>query len=89
MSRVKRMVGYAWVSIAADVDEGEDVRDSLAAVVEMVESEKVKPWVGADEDEDRVVTFERAPEAFRRDAYGPRGVLQDAGTCVVKIGAWS
>lgn len=88
-SKVKRMVGYAWVSIAADVDEGEDVRDSLAAVVEMVESEKVKPWVGADEDEDRVVTFERAPEAFRRDAYGPRGVLADAGTCVVKIGAWS
>ena len=88
-SKVKRMVGYAWVSIAADVDEGEDVRDSLAAVVEQVEGEKVKPWVGADEDEDRVVTFERAPEAFRRDAYGPRGVLQDAGTCVVKIGAWS
>ncbi|TFY61022.1 hypothetical protein EVJ58_g4771 [Rhodofomes roseus] len=88
-AKVKRMVGYAWVSVAADVDEGEDVRDSLAAVVEMVEGNKVRPWVGADEDEDRVVTFERAPEAFRRDADGPRGVLQDAGTCVVKIGAWS
>ncbi|KZT74533.1 hypothetical protein DAEQUDRAFT_660618 [Daedalea quercina L-15889] len=88
-TKVKRMVGYAWVSVAADVDEGEDVRDSLAAVVEMVEGNKVKPWVGVEEDEDRVVTFERAPEVFRRDADGPRGVLQDAGTCVVKIGAWS
>lgn len=88
-AKVKRMVGYAWVSVAADVDEGEDVRDSLAAAVEMVESNKVRPWVGAEEDEDRVVTFERAPETFRRDVHGPRGVLQDAGTCVVKIGAWS
>ncbi|KAH9938724.1 uncharacterized protein B0H18DRAFT_1112847 [Fomitopsis serialis] len=88
-AKVKRMVGYAWVSVAAEVDEGEDVRHSLATALEMVEGNKVRPWVGAEEDEDRVVTFERAPEAFRRAADGPRGVLQDAGTCVVKIGAWS
>ena len=37
--REKRLVGYAWVSVAADVDfEGGDVRDSLAAVMRMAEA---------------------------------------------------
>jgi len=87
--KVKRTVGYAWISVAADVDEGEDVRDSLGAVVSMVEDGVIRPWVGHGEEgeEDRIVPFEQAPEAFRRDANGPKGVLKDGGTCVVKIGA--
>ncbi|KAI0637678.1 hypothetical protein C8Q77DRAFT_1047354 [Trametes polyzona] len=45
--KTKRVVGYAWVSVAADVDfEGEDVRDSLGAVVRMAEGGWLRPWVG-------------------------------------------
>ncbi|KAH9894116.1 hypothetical protein C8Q73DRAFT_647191 [Cubamyces lactineus] len=46
-AKTKRIVGYAWVSVAADVDfEGEDVRDSLGAVVRMAEDGWLRPWVG-------------------------------------------
>ncbi|KAI8984976.1 hypothetical protein BD414DRAFT_529595 [Trametes punicea] len=46
-TKSKRIVGYAWVSVAADVDfEGEDVRDSLGAVVRMAEDGWLRPWVG-------------------------------------------
>ncbi|KAH9950049.1 hypothetical protein B0H21DRAFT_687479 [Amylocystis lapponica] len=89
---VKRTVCYSWVSVAADVDfDGEDVRQSLAAVVGMVEEGAMRPWAGdfdmdSQGEEGRVVPFERAPEVFRRDLAGPRGVLKDGGTCVVKIG---
>ncbi|GBE79129.1 hypothetical protein SCP_0203260 [Sparassis crispa] len=86
---VKRTVGYTWVSVAADVDfEGEDVRDTLAAVVAMVEEGVMRPWAGLGDPEDqdtKVLPLERAPEVFRRDAAGPLGVLKDGGTCVVKI----
>ncbi|KAI0772526.1 hypothetical protein BD413DRAFT_623744 [Trametes elegans] len=91
----KRVVGYAWVSVAADVDfEGEDVRDSLGAVVRMAEGGWLRPWVGGapagagagtGPDEGKVVPFERAPEVFRRGIVVPLGVLADGGTCAVKI----
>ncbi|KAI0829313.1 hypothetical protein BC628DRAFT_1315119 [Trametes gibbosa] len=46
--RAKRVVGYAWVSVAADVDfEGEDVRDALGAVVRMAEGGWLRPWVAS------------------------------------------
>ncbi|KAF5361573.1 hypothetical protein D9757_011544 [Collybiopsis confluens] len=73
-------VGYAWVSLAQDVDwEGGDVRDSVAAVVNMAMNEGVRPWVGVGED-GRVVPFERTPAAFV--ANGPLG---NGGTVVVKL----
>ncbi|KAI0699853.1 hypothetical protein BC835DRAFT_508071 [Cytidiella melzeri] len=84
----KRTVNYAWVSVAADVDyEGEDVRDSLGAVVRMVEEGWIKPWVGDRDGVDGVksVPFDKAPEVFRRGADGPVGLLRDGGTCVVRI----
>ncbi|KAL7282021.1 LOW QUALITY PROTEIN: hypothetical protein ACG7TL_003488 [Trametes sanguinea] len=101
-AKTKRIVGYAWVSVAADVDfEGEDVRDSLGAVVRMAEDGWLRPWVGgvggggnggggggvvaAAPEEGKVVPFERAPEVFRRGVAGPLGVLADGGTCAVKI----
>ncbi|KAI0075398.1 hypothetical protein K474DRAFT_1396052 [Panus rudis PR-1116 ss-1] len=87
----KRTVGYTWVSVASDVDfEGEDIRDSLSAVLDMVEKGWIRPPVsGIGDEEDaknsRVVLFEKAPEVFRRNAAGPVGLLEDGGTCVVKI----
>ncbi|KAL1939747.1 hypothetical protein VTO73DRAFT_9780 [Trametes versicolor] len=96
----KRIVGYAWVSVAADVDfEGEDIRDSLGAVVRMAENGWLRPWVGgtnaagssgigngnASTEESKIVPFERAPEVFRRGVVGPLGVLADGGSCAVKI----
>ncbi|RPD62063.1 hypothetical protein L226DRAFT_545971 [Lentinus tigrinus ALCF2SS1-7] len=91
--REKRVVGYAWVSVAADVDfEGEDVRDSLGAVMRMAEAGWLRPpGLGGGErgdgepDEGKVVPFERAPEVFRRGLVGPQGVLADGGTCAVRI----
>lgn len=85
---IKRTVGYAWVNAAADVDyEGEDVRDALGSVVGMVEEGWIRPWIGdqGDLDTRKVVPFDEAAEVFRRDDKGPVGLLQDGGTCVVKI----
>ncbi|KAH7875952.1 uncharacterized protein C8R40DRAFT_1264914 [Lentinula edodes] len=85
-------VGYAWVSVAQDVDwEGEDIRDSLGAVVKMAMSEGVRPWIGGsksegndeandNDDDERVVPFERTPRIFV--ANGP---LSNGGTAVVKV----
>lgn len=84
----KRTVSYAWVSVAADVDfEGEDIRDSLGAVVSMVEEGAIRPWVGDGHDLEapRVVPFDKSPEVFRRDGDGPVGQLKDGGTCVVRV----
>ncbi|OBZ71818.1 hypothetical protein A0H81_08180 [Grifola frondosa] len=73
----KRSVGYTWVSVAVDVDfEGEDIRDSLDAVVAMAEQGWLRPWIGQgeeDADEGRVVPFERAPEVFRRSVTAREG----------------
>jgi len=84
----KRTVSYVWVSVAADVDfEGEDVRDSLGALVHMVEDGSIRPWAGDGHDDHgpRVVPFDKSPEVFRRDGEGPVGPLRDGGTCVVRV----
>ncbi|KAE9386727.1 hypothetical protein BT96DRAFT_838794 [Gymnopus androsaceus JB14] len=77
-------VGYAWVSIGQDVDwEGEDVRDSVAAVLKMAMSEGVRPWVGENTTQtrcSRIVPFERTPQIFVAD-----GPLGNGGTAVVKL----
>jgi NADPH:quinone reductase-like Zn-dependent oxidoreductase len=73
----KGKVGYAWVSVAQDVDwEGEDVKESLRAVLGMALESGVKPWTG------KVVPFEKTPEVFARDG---RELLRDGGTVVVRI----
>lgn len=75
-----KSVGYQWVSPAADVDsEGEDVRDSLAAVVRLAEDGVVTPYVGS------VLPFERAPDAFTIHAESQRSMLSLGGTAVVRI----
>ena len=62
----KKVLGYAWVSPAADVDYfGEDVRDTLGDVVKLASSSTVvnagvRPYV----DPRRCVPFERAPMLF-------------------------
>ncbi|KAK7051312.1 hypothetical protein VNI00_004812 [Paramarasmius palmivorus] len=72
-------VGYAWVSIAQDVDwEGHDVRDSMRAVVKLALEDGIRPWLG-DMDK-RTVTFERAP-----DLFVDNGPLGDGGTAIVKV----
>ncbi|KAJ3857216.1 hypothetical protein EV368DRAFT_30765 [Lentinula lateritia] len=85
-------VGYAWVSVAQDVDwEGEDIRDSLGVVIKMAMNEGVRPWIGGsksgghdevndNDDDERVVPFERTPRIFV--ANGP---LSNGGTAVVKV----
>lgn len=85
---VKRTVGYTWISAAADVDyEGEDVRDALGSVVGMVEEGWIRPWIGdeGNVEDRRVVPFDQSPEVFRRDGKGPVGLLQDGGTCVIRV----
>ncbi|KAE9398239.1 hypothetical protein BT96DRAFT_1020242 [Gymnopus androsaceus JB14] len=77
-------VGHAWVSIGQDVDwEGEDVRDSVAAVLKMAVNEGVRPWAGENTTQtrcSRVVPFERTPQIFVAD-----GPLGNGGTAVVKL----
>ncbi|KAG5643265.1 hypothetical protein DXG03_001275 [Asterophora parasitica] len=80
-------VGYAWVNHAQDVDwEGEDISESLGAVLRTVVDEGIRPWVGqnlgASARHQRVVPLEKAPQAF---ISGERGLLTDGGTVVVKV----
>ena len=78
-------VGYAWVSVAQDVDwEGEDVGETLGTVIRFALEGGVRPLV---EDVDggmlgrpRVVPFEKAPYVFVDN-----GPLGDGGTVVVKV----
>ncbi|KAJ7179595.1 hypothetical protein C8R46DRAFT_1325263 [Mycena filopes] len=73
-------VGYAWVSPAQDVDwEGEDVRDSLGAVIRLaLEEDGVRPVL---EEEQVPLPFERAAEVFEaRDGGVMRG-----GNVVVRV----
>ena len=52
-------VGYAWVSVAQDVDwEGEDIGDTLGLVLQLALEDGVRPVIH------RVVPFERAPYVF-------------------------
>jgi hypothetical protein len=74
-------VGYAWVSVAQDVDwEGEDVSETVGAVLRMSLEDGIRPWVGGKGE--RVMPFEKAPEVF---VNGGRGMLGDGGTVVVKV----
>ena len=77
-----KKVGYAWVGTAQDVDwEGQNISESIAAVLRLSLEGTAKPWVGSPSDGDhRVVTFERAPEVFIDD-----GPLSQGSTVVVKI----
>ena len=74
-------VGYAWVSVAQDVDwEGEDIGDTLRSVLRLALSDGVRPVIGRDADNLGVVPFERAPSVFV-----DRGPLSHGGNVVVKI----
>lgn len=76
-----RKVGYAWVGTAQDVDwEGQNISESIAAVLKLALEGLAKPWVGSPSEDRRVVTFERAPEVFIDD-----GPLSQGSTVVVKI----
>jgi hypothetical protein len=67
------------VSAAQDVDwEGEDVRDSLRAVVRMTMEERIRPIVVGD-----ALPFERAGEVFE-SREGSIGVLR-GGNVVVRV----
>ncbi len=63
-----KAIGYVWISPALDVDtDGEDIRDSLAAVAKLTEDHALSPWV----ESARTVHFERTPSLFssgNRDA---------------------
>lgn len=95
-----KSIGYQWVSPAADVDSGgEDVRDSLAAVVRLAVDGVMRPYtcegegemrsnsVGGDEggERARVLPFEKAPEAFEVDPHTGHSMLFRGGTAVVCI----
>ncbi|KAK0191390.1 hypothetical protein F5146DRAFT_930498 [Armillaria mellea] len=71
-------VGYAWVSVAQDVDwDGDDIRESIGAVLRLALKEGIRPRVGGDE---RIVSFENTPSVFVEG-----GPLEDGGTIVVKV----
>lgn len=88
----KKEVGYAWVSVSADVDmEGEDISDTLNAVLRMVKDLGIRPWAGptdvdtyeeTNNEDKKVLPFENAP-----DLFSSRSLLRDGGTAVVKIAA--
>ncbi|KAJ7590735.1 hypothetical protein C8J56DRAFT_1046983 [Mycena floridula] len=81
-SSIDGKVRYAWISAAHDVDwEGEDIRDSLGAVVRMALNEGIRPYLGdKSPGGQRTVPFERAPLLFVN-----RGLLYDGGAAVVKV----
>jgi hypothetical protein len=83
-------VGYAWVSVAADVDWfGEDVHHSLGGALQMAVEEGVRPCLapdfsyayvegeGEDADGEAEFPFERAPAAFEG--------LTDGRVAVVRV----
>lgn len=76
--------GYAWVSVAHDVEEGEDVGETLGTVLRLALEDGIKPLVedaaGGILGRQRVVPFEKTPYVFVE--HGP---LNDGGTVVVKI----
>ena len=97
----KKLLGYSWISPAADVDHfGEDVRDSLGDVVRLATSNTsagarnmypsngdMKPYV----DPRRCVPFERAPVLLSSAVGGGAGtsgwmsVLSGGRTGVVRV----
>lgn len=69
--------GYAWISVAADIDgEGSDVRDALAGVVNWVEQTRgqVKPYVEEPESRSSTPGVEDSAE---------RGMISSMGRVVV------
>ena len=54
--------GYAWVSVAQEVDwEGEDISETLSSVLRLALEEHVRPVIGGH---NRIVPFEQAPKVF-------------------------
>ncbi|KAF8075875.1 hypothetical protein FPV67DRAFT_1469607 [Lyophyllum atratum] len=86
--KLEGKVGYAWVSHAQDVDwEGENIRETLGAVLKTVIDGGIRPWVGENVVEDgrakeRVVPLEKAPGVF---ASSDTSMVTDGGTVVVKV----
>ena len=93
-----KSIGYQWVSPVADVDSGgEDVRDSLSAIVRLAVEGVVLPYVGdiegeandaagrGEEGKARVLPFERAPDAFEVDPVTKRCMLSRGVTAVVRV----
>ncbi len=60
--------------------EGQNISESIAAVLKLALEGLAKPWVGSPSEDRRVVPFERAPEIFVDD-----GPLSQGSTVVVKI----
>lgn len=76
--RGEKRVAYAWVSAAQDVDwEGQDVSESIAAVLRLTLEGVAKPWV---DTENRVGSFDKTPDIFVDD-----GPLSHGSTMVVKV----
>ncbi|TFK43073.1 hypothetical protein BDQ12DRAFT_674342 [Crucibulum laeve] len=85
-------VGYAWVSIAQDVDwEGQHVGESIGVVLRMALESGIRPWIGSTIDEEdtdcawghkKLVPFENTPGVFVDN-----GPLGNGGTVVVKVAA--
>jgi NADPH:quinone reductase-like Zn-dependent oxidoreductase len=68
--------GYEWVMPNAALDtEGEDVRDTLAAVATLAEQGVMVPWPK------QAMPFEQTPEAFVES----RGLLENGGVVVSKL----
>lgn len=92
-------IGYAWVSIAHDVDwEGEDVSESLDAVLRLAMEDGMRPWVGLSGKEfgsskgkgkmksTTVVGRRVVPFEKVPDVFVPGSrALADGGTVVVKV----
>lgn len=74
-------VGYIWINNAQDVDwEGEDVRDSLASVINMALKRGIQPFIPEKAREERVVPFECAPRIFNSDlGHGAVTVVKVVG----------
>ena len=73
--------GYAWISVAADIDgEGSDVRDALAGVVKWVEETRgrVKPYVEGQEMSDSALGPEDGTEKSTMDSTGRVVVFEKA-----------
>ncbi|RXW23585.1 hypothetical protein EST38_g2270 [Candolleomyces aberdarensis] len=90
----KTKVGYAWISVAQDVDwEGDDVADSIGHVLRLALEHGVKPVVARASTRDEyspeyawqsgVIPFEKAPDIF----INGDGPLSAGGTMVVKVAA--
>jgi len=73
--------GYAWISVAADIDgEGLDVRDALSGVVKWVEETRgrVKPYVEDQEMFSSAFGSESGTEKSTMDSTGRVVVLENA-----------